>query len=251
MEEVVIVTEQTSVGVPSLGHYPATDHWEFDSTVAQVFDDMLERSIPQHQTMRHITREVACRFVQLNTAVVDLGCARGEGIATLLERFPVDLRFVGVDVSGPMLDAARRRFRDEIEVGIVDIRHLDLRDDYPPEGASVTLSILTLQFTPINYRQRIVQQVYDHLVQGGAFILVEKLLGASADLDELMVDVYHRMKQASGYSEDEIKRKQLALEGVLVPVTAHWNEELLRIAGFRQVDCYWRWMNFGAWLAVK
>ena len=50
---------------------------------------------------------------------------------------------------------------------------------------------------------------------------------------------------------DDIDRKALSLEGVLVPVTAKWNEELLQMAGFRQVDCFWRWMNFAGWIAIK
>ena len=44
------------------------------------------------------------------------------------------------------------RARD-LECGIVEIRDCDLRKEYPPVQASVTLSILTLQFTPIEYRQ--------------------------------------------------------------------------------------------------
>ena len=49
----------------------------------------------------------------------------------------------------------------------------------------------------------------------------------------------------------ELEAKSRALEGVLVPVTARWNEDMLRAAGFAQVDCVWRCMNFAAWLAVK
>jgi tRNA (cmo5U34)-methyltransferase len=36
-----------------------------------------------------------------------------------------------------------------------------------------------------------------------------------------------------------------------VPVTARWNEELLRSAGFVDIDCFWRWMNFAGWIAVR
>ena len=43
----------------------------------------------------------------------------------------------------------------------------------------------------------------------------------------------------------------MSLEGVLVPVTAKWNEQLLRSAGFAEVDMFWRWMNFAGWVAVK
>ena len=55
----------------------------------------------------------------------------------------------------------------------------------------------------------------------------------------------------NGYSAEEIERKRLSLEGVLVPVTARMNEDLLRSAGFDQVDCFWRWANFAGWLAIR
>jgi tRNA (cmo5U34)-methyltransferase len=78
-----------------------------------------------------------------------------------------------------------------------------------------------------------------------------EVIGASAGLDRNFVNLYYDFKQASGYTREEIERKRLSLEGVLVPVTARWNEELLRTAGFRHVDCFWRWMNFAGWIAVK
>jgi tRNA (cmo5U34)-methyltransferase len=82
-------------------------------------------------------------------------------------------------------------------------------------------------------------------------ILVEKVLGANGDLDALMVEKYYDMKTVMGYSQEQINRKRLALEGVLVPVTAQWNVDLLRGAGFASVDCFWRWMNFAGWIAIK
>jgi hypothetical protein len=43
----------------------------------------------------------------------------------------------------------------------------------------------------------------------------------------------------------------MALECVLVPLTAEWTETLLRRCGFRHVDCFWRLWNFAGWVAVK
>jgi tRNA (cmo5U34)-methyltransferase len=229
----------------------APERWAFDAEVSRVFDDMLARSIPQYEVMRQACFDAACRFVQPKTAIVDLGCSRGEALASFVERFGALNTHVGIEISQPMLEAARERFKGHIKCGIVEIRECDLRKDYPPVEASVTLSILTLQFTPIEYRQRIVREVWKHTVPGGVFVLVEKVLGATADLDALMVDLYFRMKERNGYSQEDIDRKRFALEGVLVPVTAKWNEELLQGAGFRQVDSFWRWMNFAAWAAVR
>ena len=231
--------------------------WTFDGDVTEAFDDMLERSIPQYEVMRRSCFEVGSKFQQKGTDIVDLGCSRGEAIAPFVDRFGAYNRYFLCDVSEPMLEATRERFKGYVAgpipgmQGIMRVEDFDLRAGYPPVEASVTLSVLTLQFTPIEHRQRILKQAHEHAVEGGALILVEKILGADADLVELMVGLYLDHKREAGYTEDQIQRKKLSLEGVLVPVTAAWNEELLRMAGFRRVDCFWRWMNFAAWVAVK
>ena len=225
--------------------------WVFDEGVTTVFDNMLARSIPQYEVMRQACFDLGSAYVQKGTDIVDLGCSRGEAMTRYIDRFGAYNRFVGLDVSDPMLDAARQRFEGMMRCGVVDIHRFDLREGYPSVKASLTLSVLTLQFIPIEYRQRIIRDIYKSTVSGGALLLVEKVLGATADLDALMVKTYYALKAQNGYSQDEIERKRLSLEGVLVPVTADWNEELLRMAGFRQVDCFWRWMNFAGWIAVK
>ncbi len=45
----------------------------FDTMVADVFQDMVERSIPGYQTIINHTGELADRFVQMNTNCYDLG----------------------------------------------------------------------------------------------------------------------------------------------------------------------------------
>ncbi len=242
--------ETVAAAIDSRGHLPE-GKWAFDADVAGCFDDMLQRSIPQYDEMRRLCYEVSSAYVQPQTDIVDLGCSRGEAMAALISEFGCYNRHVGVEVSEPMLAAARARYATLIDAGVVEITSHDLRHEFPPVKASVIQSILTLQFIPIEYRQRVVQNVYQHLLPGGAFVLVEKVLGATSDLDGLMVEQYLAMKAAHGYTQEEIDRKRLSLEGVLVPVTAAWNEDMLRREGFRNVDCFWRWMNFAAWVAVK
>jgi tRNA (cmo5U34)-methyltransferase len=229
----------------------APPRWEFDCEVTRVFDDMLARSIPQYEVMRAACLDVASPFVRPGTAIVDLGCSRGAALAPFVERFGASNRHVGIDISAPMLVAARRRFAERPHANLVDILELDLRHEYPQVEATVTLSILTLQFMPIEYRHHLLREVWNHTRAGGVLVLVEKVLGATAEIDAVLTTLYARLKEANGYTQEQIERKRLALEGVLVPGTARWNEDLLRSAGFRQVDCFWRWCNFSGWLAVK
>ena len=128
---------------------------------------------------------------------------------------------------------------------------MDLRDTFPTGSYDVIQSILSIMFIPIQYRQSIIQSIYDNLNPGGCFLFVEKVLGNSAKIDDLMVDKYYDMKRKNGYTEEQILRKKLSLEGVQVPVTSNWNVDLLHQAGFRCVDTYWRYLNFVGYIAIK
>lgn len=221
--------------------------WEFNNEVADVFEDMLVRSIPQYEVMRQTVTELAMAYRRPDSAIVDLGASRGDAIAPLVEAYGRDNHFLAVEISPAMLEVLRQRFPPDR----VTILPMDLRHDYPDSQACVTLSILTLHFIPIEYRQSLVRHVYRQTTEGGAFIVVEKVLGDTAAIDDVMVARYYALKTENGYTDEEIARKRLALEGVLVPMTARWNEDLLRRAGFEEIDCFWRWHNFAGWLAVK
>ncbi len=225
--------------------------WSFDAAVAACYPDMLTRSIPHYAAMREIVTTLAARFVRPGTAIVDLGCSLGGAMRPLLDRFAGQVAFVGVDKSRPMLEEARTYLAPYLATGAVELREMDLTTAYPSVTASVTLAILTLQFIPIELRQQLLREMYTHTAPGGALIVVEKILGGNADLDDLLVDAYYGMKSESGYSAEQIAAKRRALEGVLVPLTATANEELLRGAGFAAVECCWRSLNFAGWIATR
>ena len=233
--------------------------WEFDKSVTAVFEDMLERSIPDYKKMRTSSCAVALPDLSRTKrphvdAVLDLGCSTGLALDRLdsyAQYNGVKIRqLVGTDVSEPMLDKARE---DHSYDPRYHFMKADMRDHFPfgKDTFDVVMCVLTLQFTPIEHRLRIVDEIHRVLKPGGRFILVEKVLGDSVDLDQDMVDIYYAHKRHMGYTEEQIERKRLSLEGVLVPITAKWNEELLDKANFTTSDCFWRWMNFAGWVAVK
>lgn len=218
--------------------------WAFDDEVAEVFDDMLMRSIPDYVNMRSLVFNIGKRYVNGGT-IVDIGCSNGNAIAPFIKRFGDEAEYVLCDVSEPMLQKCKKRF------GKVDIRNHDIRNGVPVMNAALILGILTVQFTPIEYRQEILASVYNSLNKGGAFIFVEKVIGNTCEIDQLFVDEYYKMKEKNAYTQEQIANKRKSLEGVLVPITAKWNEEMLHNAGFVKVDCFWRCLNFAGWIAIK
>lgn len=226
--------------------------WEFNEDVTKVFTDMLSRSIPDYDTMRSLCFAVGHNFINGGT-VIDIGCSNGLAVERFVREYPRE-KYVLCDVSVPMLQACIDRYEKDIDEGRVFVAKHDLRGGIIVDAdtsVDLIISSLTIQFTPIEYRQNILADIYSSLREGGAFILVEKVLGNSAEIDNIFVDEYYGIKRENEYTEEQIRNKRKSLEGVLVPLTASFNEHLLLQAGFKKLDCFWRCLNFCAWLAVK
>ena len=222
--------------------------WDFDDKVTAVFDDMLERSIPQYHIMREGVASLVQAFVKEGDNIIEIGCSNGIGLEQVIKTTENNCSYIGLEISEPMLKEAQKRLKgyNNLVINNSDVRLHNF--DIP---AQVILSVLTLMFIPIEYRQQVVDKCYQALPEGGALIVVEKILGETGNLNNLYVNEYLRMKEKNGYSQEQIDRKRHSLEGVLVPLTATCNKQLLTSAGFRYIDCFWRWMNFAGWIAIK
>ena len=49
--------------------------WDFDDKVTEVFDDMLERSIPQYDIMRQAVTSLVKTFIKDGDTILDIGCS--------------------------------------------------------------------------------------------------------------------------------------------------------------------------------
>lgn len=234
----------------------APTRWEFDSEVTRVFSDMLSRSIPQYETMRHAVNALALDHMRADGAVVyDLGCSRGDALAGLRERAShagcSRASFVGLETSLPMLQASLSRFALDEDVAIFDRDVVGGLDAVESSSVDVVLAVLTLQFVPAHARLGVLRDARRVLRPGGALVVVEKLLAPDDARQAAYVREYHAFKRAQGYSAEEIETKARALTGVLVPRSADWLVARIRRAGLVHVDAFWRWMNFGGFIAVK
>jgi tRNA (cmo5U34)-methyltransferase len=227
-----------------------TAGFEFNKEVAEVFDDMLHRSIPCYAETRAMILELVGNFYIRGSTVYDLGCSTGIMIHALTEQLPGIARIVGVDNSQPMIEKARQRLARVDTKTEIDLRCADLRD-LPIERASVVIMNYTLQFIrPLN-RPRVLKHIFDGLEPGGAFILSEKVIEESNATTQLFIDMYYRFKRRQGYTELEISRKRERLENVLVPFEVDEQLRILREAGFSDCGIFFKWHNFASFVAIK
>lgn len=218
--------------------------WSFNDDVANVFDDMLGRSIPGYENMRETVIRMISPIVTNGGHILDLGCSHGEMIAKLIKDLgsSMYINYVGIDSSTAMVSRARTRFADDERVTIV---HGNIADaEMQRLRYDSILSILTMQFIPVEHRQDILKQIYNALTPNGCFILVEKVLGESSIGQDHLVSVYHQMKKDNGYSEEQVEAKRISLQNVLVPLRASENIRMLKSAGFSVVQPFWQNLNF-------
>lgn len=234
-----------SVPVAKLGD------WTFDERVAEVFPDMIQRSVPGYSNIISMIGMLAERFVQPDSHVYDLGCSLGAATLSVRRNIRVPgCKIIAVDNSPAMVERCRRHidaFRADTPVEVIeaDIRQI------PLENASLVVLNFTLQFLAPEERQQLLNTIYQGLKPGGALVLSEKFSFEDADVGELLFNMHHDFKRANGYSELEISQKRSMLENVMLTDSVETHKTRLRQAGFRHAEVWFQCFNFGSLVALK
>ncbi len=223
----------------------------FNERVVEVFDDMLDRSIPFYQEVIKASAQLLDTFLTPGDTVYDLGCATATSLllfSRLLDH--KKLHFIGLDNSGPMLDKARLKAelyskQDSLSFALEDITAFD------HQGAGGIILHYTLQFIRPLQRQAFLTRLFDNLRPGGVLLISEKVISHDRRLNREYIANYHQYKKSRGYSELEIAKKREALENVLIPFSVEENQAMLGKAGFTSVETYFRWFNFASFVALK
>ncbi len=239
--------------------YASDDHrdapFRFDETVAEVFPDMLRRSIPGYAASLEAIGSLAARYVRPGTVCYDLGCSLGAATLAMRQGVRVtDCRIVAIDNAPAMVDRCKAVIAADDETRGSDVPVTvtlgDIRES-PITNASMVVLNYTLQFLDLADRDALLVRIAAGLVPGGVLVLSEKVIDEDSRMEELLVDLHHEHKRRNDYSALEISRKRAALENVLVPetVSAHF-DRLLR-TGFSHSAVWLRYFNFVSIVAIR
>ena len=222
----------------------------FDEQVVQVFDDMIDRSVPLYRETMHSIIEWIYLHYEEGGLIYDVGCSTGTLILTLLQSLPFPVRVVGVDNSQPMIDQARKKVQLHQGTSQVDLICGDAMQ-LAFELCSTVILNYTLQFLPVNKRLPMLRKIFEALQPGGLLIISDKLRCTDPHFHETTTTIYENFKRRAGYSNSEIERKKEALDQVLIPFTMEEELELFRQAGFQSVEPMIRWHNWCTFVAMK
>ena len=222
----------------------------FDENVANVFTDMIRRSVPGYESIITMLGVFAEQYVQDNSNIYDLGCSLGAATLSMRSRLMhKNCQMFAIDNSEAMADRCRQNIGlqqgPEVTVSCADIRTTEMNP--------VSLAVLnfTLQFLPIEDRESLLKKIADNMLPGGALVLSEKITFEDAAECALNEELHLAFKKANGYSELEIAQKRSAIENVLIPETLRAHLDRLQKAGFTKTQIWFQCFNFVSIVAIK
>ena len=217
--------------------------WEFNEEVAKCFDTHVRQSVPMYDNFHRSIVEMSKFFIRDNTNILDVGTSTGE----LLMKLPYNdtCRYIGIDTKESMIKQAQEKLEDKYELKVGDIL------DYNITNCSVIIMMLVLQFIDPKDKQNALQNIYNSLNKGGAFMFVDKIKTPILDIHDMYNDMYYDFKRKNGLTDTEILDKNVSLRGVQKCLTVDENIQLMKNVGFKDMDIFLKINNFVGIIAIK
>lgn len=226
--------------------------FRFDDEVAQVFPDMISRSVPGYASILSVIEQLAARYVTAGSNVYDLGCSLGAATFLMRQQAPRDAVIHAVDNSAAMMTRLQQRLSEEPaeQRCPVQLHQCDIRD-LPMQNASLIVLNFTLQFIPEQDRSQLLKACYQAMQPGAALVLSEKVCYQDPAQQHHLTELHLDFKRACGYSEMEISQKRTSLENTLIPESIETHCGRLRNVGFASAFPWFQCFNFVSMLALK
>lgn len=217
-------------------------NWVFDKHVAPEFDEHVRKSVPKYLHVQHLAETFSDWFTYPNCNVIDFGASTGESLRRIKYRHSKVINLIGYDNSSAMIEQAKGK---GIELTFAD---LEKPLDFPE--FSYGLCLYTLQFLRPNARAELLKNMHKKLNKCGAIFIVEKVLGATPFMQDLLQQLYWEMKATNGFTSEQIINKAKALRGCMYPKTLADNEREFEYYGFDS-ELVFKEYQFAGWLLTK
>jgi SAM-dependent methyltransferase len=134
-----------------------------------------------------------------------------------------------------MLESARRRFADDPTVTVIE--H-NMEQPLPAlEAVDMVVSSFAIHHLEHPRKRALYAEIFERLAPGGVFCNLEHVASPSQRLHDRFLERINRTRETEDRSN-----KLLDMDTQL-----GW----LREIGFRDVDCYWKWLEFALIGGVK
>lgn len=220
----------------------------FKAEEAANYDDAIRRRIPLYREIQTLMASLLPFPKKEYLRVLDLGCGTGETSISLLKEYPL-ARVTGIDSSTDMLEVARKKVKHttwRVDFLCQDIRAFRLDGEF-----DVIVSGFSLHFLTPDEKEEILRKCLALLKDGGMFIDSEAVLSPSEKVYNIYMDKWKDFMRSNGFSDEEIGSHILKFLRDVKPMTVDNQLGLMSKAGFRDVECYFKYLNWAVFGGYK
>lgn len=211
------------------------DHFEGE---AFEYDSLIDRLIPCYKEQHEVMLAVIPLDRSSKLTALDLGCGTGVLSHLLLRSFP-NVEVTAFDIAKNMLDVCRRNLSGYSSR--LTLQHGNFGEDHLGENYDIVVSGLSIHHLCDSDKQRLYRRIFDAMSPGGIFVNREIVMGGSAYLTDLYHALWRRYIAENG-EDDEKWFMNYQQEDI--PASVEDQMSWLTDAGFVDVGCHWRYLNF-------
>lgn len=226
----------------------------FKSEEAQSYDEVIRRRIPLYAEIQSLMVSLLPFSKKEYIRVLDLGCGTGGTSVVLLKEFPL-ARVTGIDNSPAMLEVASGKVKQT--TWRVDFLCQDIKRPLPQGegrgegGFDAILAAFSLHYLNEEEKKELFAGCLAALKPGGVFIDAEAVLSQSEKVYQTYLEKWKEFQRSNGFSDEEIGTHMLKFIRDVKPVTVQRQAELMADAGFADVECYFKYLNWAVFGGYK
>ncbi len=191
--------------------------------------------------------------------ILDLGAGTGLFSSLVLQKYP-NSRMTLVDLSEKMLEGARERFHrlDNVQYIVGDYSNMTFTQSFDIVISSLSIhhlshtakKHLSIHHLSHTAKKHLFINIYQMLNEGGMFVNADQVEGNDSHIDAYYKRRWLEYINGSGLSKEAIEasveRRQLDLNAPLQDQIL-WMKQ----AGFHQVDCMFKYLDFAVFFGKK
>jgi len=217
-----------------------------DPEAVKRYADGPPRFVPGFADLHRMTGILLAEQTPQDANVLVLGAGGGLELKALAQAEP-GWNFVGVDPAPAMLNLAERTLgplsaRVQLQQGYID--------DAPDGPFDAAACLLTLHFLDVDERRRTAREIHHRLKPGAPFVVAHSSFPQADAERTRWLSRYAAYAIASGADPDQANNARAAVDANLNLFSPELDTQILREAGFRDVELFYAAFTWRGWIAI-
>lgn len=210
---------------------------KFDFNTIKDFDNHINTSIKGYDLLHNLIINLSGFFLNDTRTAVDYGCTSGRLINNISDTYEV--KGIGYDITD----------KNFIE-GNADLIKADITDNsFEIDRADIYYLVFTLQFLPINEREKLLHKIYSYMPKSSILIVCEKEICGDGFIQEAFTFTNYDYKK-NNYTPEEILKKEEQLRNTMRCMTPDFNKRMFFNQGFTS-NLFFKSLNFSGYILTR